>query len=251
MADMEEDQRKQREEQDAQELAAMCHISLHAAQKALLAHHWNIDAALSDILDHPDKYKEQAPGKEAGIDPSLPHQYSPQRPLGLSDRSWNVLLAAQRELEDADALRKLKEEVRICLTVLGQARSCQPIAKTLAALSVPPILTSTSITLCQQQSMEAALELMRAEEAAFRRRDDEDASSRALAEALLAEEKQFQKRATEEEEATRKLLEAERLQRQRDLDNKMYACGICFCDYKIDAMYTLDDCSHRFVCTLS
>lgn len=108
-----------------------------------------------------------------------------------------------------------------------------------------PILCPSNANFTQQQSLEIALAMMHADDAARKRQADEDASSRALAEALLQEEKEFQRRAQLEEEATRTLLAKEREARQLELDLKEYPCRICFTDYTIDKMYTLDDCSHR------
>ncbi|KAL6066785.1 RBR-type E3 ubiquitin transferase [Balamuthia mandrillaris] len=50
----------------------------------------------------------------------------------------------------------------------------------------------------------------------------------------------------QEEELTMKFLEEERLERQREAEEREYSCPICYCDYKIAEMYTLDQCFHRF-----
>eukprot|EP01087_Luapelamoeba_hula_P021458 TRINITY_DN7507_c0_g1_i2.p1 TRINITY_DN7507_c0_g1~~TRINITY_DN7507_c0_g1_i2.p1 ORF type:complete len:499 (-),score=55.43 TRINITY_DN7507_c0_g1_i2:70-1566(-) len=49
-----------------------------------------------------------------------------------------------------------------------------------------------------------------------------------------------------EEELTRQFLLEEQQARQREAESKEYSCPICFCDYRIEEMYTLDNCFHRF-----
>ena len=61
---------------------------------------------------------------------------------------------------------------------------------------------------------------------------------------LLCEE--AHKRAREEEELTLKYLLEETKQKQIELDNKTYQCIICFEDLKIDQIYILEECHHRY-----
>ncbi len=49
-----------------------------------------------------------------------------------------------------------------------------------------------------------------------------------------------------EDRLTREFLEAEWRANQKLLDEKVYSCGICFCEEKIEDIYVLDDCFHRF-----
>ena len=48
------------------------------------------------------------------------------------------------------------------------------------------------------------------------------------------------------EEEARKLQEQFDRERQEELANKRYDCPVCFDEFKIEEMYTLDECAHRF-----
>lgn len=60
------------------------------------------------------------------------------------------------------------------------------------------------------------------------------------------EEYERRKREKMAEEAAIKLQEQFNEERQLELENKEYGCEICLDSYKIEEMYTLDECSHRF-----
>merc|ERR1712137_1096989 len=51
---------------------------------------------------------------------------------------------------------------------------------------------------------------------------------------------------TKNELLLQKLLEEERIEREKELANKTYECPICFCDFTVSEMYVLDECFHKY-----
>lgn len=49
-----------------------------------------------------------------------------------------------------------------------------------------------------------------------------------------------------DEELAREMIENEKKQRQQELDDKQYSCAICFDDYKINEIYVIDGCNHKY-----
>ena len=76
--------------------------------------------------------------------------------------------------------------------------------------------------------------------------EDNERKTKELLELWKKEEEDQKHKERIAEEAARKLQEQFDIERQRELENKKYDCQICFDSYKIDEMYTLDECSHRF-----
>jgi len=88
----------------------------------------------------------------------------------------------------------------------------------------------------------------REEELVNKKKEEQEKRDRELASKLEKDDRA--KRQKEEEQRDHKLvmelIEKEKKERQKILDSKVYNCEICFSEYKIESMYTLDECCHRF-----
>lgn len=113
----------QRESFAVESVAGVCRSSAQAARDALVANNWDIERAISFLLDRAGNDAVQ-PVPDARVAPSRL-----SKPLNMSDRTWKAMLMAQEEADEADAMRRLKEEVRCerC-TLLGHCgwRVCLP-----------------------------------------------------------------------------------------------------------------------------
>lgn len=63
---------------------------------------------------------------------------------------------------------------------------------------------------------------------------------------LWEEQVQRERDRRQEEELTQKFLQEEQRRAQAELDAKRYECGICLAECRIEEMYTLEECFHRF-----
>ncbi len=68
----------------------------------------------------------------------------------------------------------------------------------------------------------------------------------AIKQALYEEYTEKERLRRDEEAMTLAFLKQESAVKQKELDSKTYSCGICFGDCRIEEMYTLEDCFHRF-----
>eukprot|EP01112_Ceratiomyxa_fruticulosa_P018754 TRINITY_DN6046_c0_g1_i1.p1 TRINITY_DN6046_c0_g1~~TRINITY_DN6046_c0_g1_i1.p1 ORF type:complete len:581 (+),score=135.14 TRINITY_DN6046_c0_g1_i1:247-1989(+) len=98
-----------------------------------------------------------------------------------------------------------------------------------------------------KESEEAIKKMLQFEQEAEKNRQKVEAESQeAIRLMILAEQEERKKAEQLNEAALKNLLEIERKERQKELDEKTYSCAICYTDCKIEEMYTLEDCYHRF-----
>jgi len=80
--------------------------------------------------------------------------------------------------------------------------------------------------------------------------NENEQSNNYIQELLEREQREIDKKRREDEEMNERMLkmvlEEEKRRKQEELENKTYLCEICFSDCKIEEIYILEECHHRF-----
>eukprot|EP01113_Clastostelium_recurvatum_P026950 TRINITY_DN3240_c0_g1_i2.p1 TRINITY_DN3240_c0_g1~~TRINITY_DN3240_c0_g1_i2.p1 ORF type:complete len:524 (-),score=137.32 TRINITY_DN3240_c0_g1_i2:50-1435(-) len=226
----------------------------------------NLDRALQQLLDeppapaNPSKSEDKGKGKaihqvgDLSLNDNDNYNYNkstePPKPIPSPDirpssggggggRMTLTSSAQARERASEDAIRAmlLEEQDQEKRRADEEAQSQEAIRAMLDAEKTAKDANDAS-------SQDVITKLLQAE------KDSRDREDRASQEAILAmlqrEEEERAKQEKANEAKLKSMLQEEQAQRQVELDNKTYPCVICFTECKIEEMYTLEECYHRF-----
>ena len=84
------------------------------------------------------------------------------------------------------------------------------------------------------------------EQAVFEIPDDLSPNTQQAIRNMLEEEENIKRKEKQEETMTMDFLKEESKHNQKILDEKRYVCDICFGETRIDDIYILEECFHRY-----